>query len=263
MPSGTGLEPIALSGYPFGGRKGVGMAMSACATEDPSAEDGSTPMEHVSEPWSVVIIDDHPIMCAALTATFSQHSDFEVVAQGGTAEEAMLAAATYMPDLLLVDLNMPGGGLNAVRTVSARFPAVRILVLTAVEDDFTLTEAFRSGASGFVVKGVSGDDLVGLARTIVRGDAEVPPALAQRLLKSGIDYRAATGADGGQVELTRRETEILELVATGKSNAEIALEIGLADSTVKNHVTNILQKLHVRNRVEAALVALARPDGRF
>lgn len=240
------------------------MAATACSSKA-SADDGGPAPTPVAEVWSVVIVDDHPIMCDALASAFAREEDFRVVATGGSAEQAMLAARECMPDLLIVDLNMPGGGLNAIRTVSARFPAVRILVVTATDDDFTLTEAFRAGASGYVVKGIGGDDLVALARCIINGESQVPPVLAERLLKSGVEYRAGTSdtAIAGRVELSKREVQILSLIATGRSNAEIAVEVGMAESTVKNHVTNILHKLHVRNRVEAALVALSQSVSKF
>lgn len=206
----------------------------------------------------VAIVDDHPILRDGLVHTFAHQDGFEVVGQGGTAEEAIQIAELALPDILLLDLNMPGDGLQAARTISESCPAVRIIVLTAHDGEEHVTRALRSGASAYVVKGVSSEELVKTARAVHGGEAYVSPALAAKLLRTrSWDEPPSRPADEF-VDLTMREEQILRLVSAGRSNKEIGEDIGITEKTVKHYMTNILQKLHVRNRVEAALIARRR-----
>jgi len=209
----------------------------------------------------VAIFDDHPIMRDGLVYTFSREGDFEVVGLGGTGAEAIQIAEMLLPDLILLDINMPGDGVQAARTISATCPAVRIIMLTAHDGEQHVVEALRGGASGYVVKGISSEELVKTARAVHRGEAYVSPALAARLL--GMRGREAARARPAEalVELTVREEQILRHVCAGQSNREIGELIGLTEKTVKHYMTNILQKLHARNRVEAALIARQRLGG--
>ncbi len=206
----------------------------------------------------VAVVDDHPIMRDGLVYTFNRETDFEVVGQGATGPEAIQIAELLLPDLIFLDINMPGDGLDAARTISTRCPAVRIIMLTAHDADQHVMNALRGGASGYVLKGVSSEELVKTARAVHSGEAYVSPALAARLL--GMRGRQASGARPAEsfVDLTAREEQILRLVCAGQSNKEIGDHIGLTEKTVKHYMTNILQKLHARNRVEAALIAQQR-----
>ena len=212
----------------------------------------------------VVIIDDHPLFRQGVVQTLSSAPDIEVIAEGGTAQDAVRLASEHVPDILLLDIDIPGGGLTAAQAVAARAPVTRIVMLTVSEEEEHLLTALRSGARAYVLKGVSGRDLIAIVRGVWAGEVYVTPALATSLLLE-MTRPAAGGAASGSTgdrayaslleELTEREHEILELVAGGLSNKEIGQQLHLTEKTVKHHMTNILQKLQVRNRVEAALLA--------
>jgi DNA-binding NarL/FixJ family response regulator len=210
----------------------------------------------------IAIVDDHPIMRAGLVYTFERELGFEVVAQGGTGAEAIQIAETLLPDLILLDINMPGNGVEAARAISQACPDVRIIMLTAHDDEQYVVDTLRAGASGFVVKGISSEDLIKTAQSVHQGEAYVSPGLAARLLgKRPAETHSATAAQSAPdlpqkfVDLTMREEQILRFVCEGLSNKEIGDHIGLSEKTIKYYMTNILHKLHARNRVEAALIA--------
>ncbi|HEY7644768.1 MAG TPA: response regulator transcription factor [Hyphomicrobiales bacterium] len=207
----------------------------------------------------IAIVDDHPIMRAGLVYTFERDLGFEVVAQGGTGAEAIDIAESLLPDLILLDINMPGNGVEAARAISRACPDVRIIMLTAHDDEQFVVDTLRAGASGFVVKGISSEDLIKTAQSVHQGEAYVSPSLAARLLgKRPVELAAQpeqTELSQKFVDLTTREEQILRYVCEGLSNKEIGDNIGLSEKTIKYYMTNILHKLHARNRVEAALIA--------
>lgn len=210
----------------------------------------------------VAIVDDHPIMLEGLVHTFESEPGFEVVAQGGTGQEAIEIAEMLLPDLILLDINMPGNGVVAARAISRSCPAVRIIMLTAYDGEEHVVDALRSGASGYVVKGVSSEELLKTARAVYGGEGYVSPGLAAKLLgKPGIDKGGMQKQAQTFVDLSAREEQILRLVCKGQSNKEIGENTGLTEKTVKHYMTNILQKLHARNRVEAALIGRQRLGG--
>jgi len=151
---------------------------------------------------------------------------------------------------------MPGGGIDAARRIAREFPCVKIVILTVSKDDTDVVRALQAGASGYILKGVGGDELVGIVRSVSNGESYVAPDLAARLL---VDMRSAEPnrktCERPLADLTYREEQILKLVSRGLSNKEIGGELSLQEKTVKHYMTNILQKLQVRNRVEAALMA--------
>lgn len=208
----------------------------------------------------VAIIDDHPMLCAGVADSFSSEPGFEVVGIGSTADSAYEIAHTLSPDLMVVDINIPGNGLRAVERIVHRMPHIRIMMLTAYDDAATVLESLRSGAAGYVLKGVSASELIAAARSIMCGESYVPPGLATELI--GISRQTSTPVSNNDDEqpviLSKRETQILSGISRGLSNNEIAAEIGVAEKTVKNHITSLLRKLHVRNRVEAALLQSSR-----
>ena len=206
----------------------------------------------------IAIVDDHPIMRAGLVHTFERASAFEVVAEGATGDEAVHIAETFLPDLILLDINMPGDGVEAARRISRSCPAVRIIMLTAHDGEQHVLAALRNGASGYVVKGISSSELVSTAHAVHGGEAYVSPGLAAKLLGPRIANATPGACSKSVVELTAREEQILRFVCEGQSNKEIGDNIGLTEKTVKHYMTNILQKLHARNRVEAALIAKER-----
>ncbi len=210
----------------------------------------------MSDKIQVVIVDDHPLFRDGVLQTLSAEPDFEVVGQATTAAEAVRLAGELLPDVILLDITIPGGGLNAAHTIAAASPFTKIVMLTASEAEEDVLTALKSGARGYILKGVSARELVKAVRDVHAGEAYVTPALAASLLsemKAGL--REPSPLASPLDELTERERQILEQVAAGLSNKEIAQQLFLSEKTVKHYMTNILQKLQVRNRVEAALLA--------
>jgi two-component system nitrate/nitrite response regulator NarL len=214
----------------------------------------------MSDPITVAVVDDHPLLRAGVVRSLEESGRFRVVGEGGTAAEAIALAERYDPDLLLVDLSMPGGGHAAVEAVAGSGRATRVVVLTVSEDDGDVLAALKAGAKGYVLKGVSADTLSDILAGVAAGESWVAPALAARML-TGFDTarRAARATDDPFASLTAREEEILRLVAEGRSNKEVARALDLQEKTVKHHMTRILEKLQVRNRTEAALLAQRAP----
>ncbi|WP_425074347.1 response regulator [Sagittula sp. S175] len=201
----------------------------------------------------IVVADDHPLFRGGVVLTLQEHGSFDVVAQAGSAEEAVAAVEAHMPDIALLDISMPGSGLEAASEIARRFPAVRIVMLTVSEADEDVIAALKAGARGYALKGVAADELTGILLNVAEGNSYVSPALAARVLAAMQDRSARRETD--DEGLSEREVSILRLVATGQSNKEIARALDLQEKTVKHYMTNILQKLQVRNRVEAALKA--------
>jgi two-component system, NarL family, nitrate/nitrite response regulator NarL len=204
----------------------------------------------------VVIVDDHPLFRQGVSQTLAGAPDIEVLAEGGSADDAIRLVSELLPDILLLDINIPGGGLSAAQVVAARAPVTRIVMLTVSEEEDNLVAALRAGARAYVLKGVSGRELIAILRGVAAGEVYITPLLAASLLiemtgNGRRDKPALNLLD----ELTEREQQVLELVAAGLSNKEIGQQLYLSEKTVKHHMTNILQKLQVRNRVEAAMFA--------
>jgi DNA-binding NarL/FixJ family response regulator len=211
----------------------------------------------MSEPVQIAIVDDHPLFREGVAHSLSKHPELNVIAQGETADEAVAIAGRHLPDVLLLDLSLPGGGVNALRKIASLYPVVKVIMLTVSQDEEDVTAALRSGARGYVLKGVAARELAEIVRSVAAGDVYVTPHLAATLLFD-LTSPGGGGKSGGPRlldELTERERQILEGVANGDSNKEIAAHLQLSEKTVKHHMTNILQKLQVRNRVEAALLA--------
>lgn len=213
--------------------------------------------QHTPDKFHIVIVDDHVLFRDGLATIINAEADIEVVGQGGTAEEAIRLARDLLPEIILLDLDMPGGGLEAARVIANDCPVTKIVVLTASEQDDHLIAALKAGTRAYILKGVSARELLRILRAVAAGESYVPPALAASLLMEMHEPRANArkSADNPINELTGREREILEGLASGLSNKEIGQRLFLSEKTVKHYITNILQKLQVRNRVEAALLA--------
>lgn len=219
----------------------------------------------MSEKIQIVIVDDHPLFREGVVYTLQAEADIEVVGEGSNAEEAIRLAQDLLPDLILLDIAMPGGGINAARAIATACPVTRIVMLTVSEAEEDVTAALKAGARAYILKGVSSRELVRILRAVYTGDGYVTPTLAASLLFEMTNSAAGSRQPASLLDdLTERERQILELVAAGQSNKEIGQQLFLSEKTVKHHMTNILQKLQVRNRVEAALLAQrgSRPEAR-
>lgn len=213
----------------------------------------------MSSNMQILIVDDHPMFRDGVNQTLSAQPDMDVVGEATTAAEAVQKAAELLPDVVLLDITIPGGGLNAVRQIAATSPVSKIVMLTASEAEEDVLTALKGGARGYILKGLSGGELVKIVRDVYAGDAYVTPALAASLLSDMTGgWKKEKPATNPLDELTEREHQILKRVAEGRSNKEIANELALSEKTIKHYMTNILQKLQVRNRVEAALLAQSK-----
>ena len=202
----------------------------------------------------ILVADDHPIFRDGVVQSLEETGEFRVVATASSAQEAVELAAQKRPDVALLDLSMPGGGLTAVAEISKAQTATHIAMLTVSEDDEHVAEALKLGAIAYILKGVSAADLRRILKRTAAGEAHVSPALAAKVL--AIMTKAPTSKKTTPLDdLTKREEDILRLVAKGLSNKEVALNLELQEKTVKHYMTTIMSKLHARNRVEAALMA--------
>ena len=207
----------------------------------------------MTEPVRVVIIDDHPLFREGVAATLVSQGDLEVVGEGASAADALALATSLLPDLILLDLNLPGGGLSAARQVASACPVTKIVMLTFSEEESDVLASLKAGARGYILKGVSGQELRRIVRGVQSGEIYITPTLAAGVLMemAGTERPSQNPLN----DLTPRERQILEGVATGHSNKEIGRDLDISEKTVKHYMTNVLQKLQVRNRVEAALLA--------
>jgi DNA-binding NarL/FixJ family response regulator len=204
------------------------------------------------------VVDDHMLYRDGVIFALESEADIEVVGQGGTAADAFQIAQEHSPDVLLLDVNMPGGGINAAAKIVLRYPATRILMLTVVDDEEEVRSALRKGARGYLLKGTSSTELINAIRIVDKGQRYVSPGFAAQLFMSRVTENREPSAPSRFPEITAREEQILMLILQGFSNKRIGDELGLTEKTVKSYVTAIMEKLGVRNRVEAAMVAATR-----
>jgi DNA-binding NarL/FixJ family response regulator len=208
----------------------------------------------MTEPIRVVIADDHPMFREGLTALFEAVPDIEVVAECASGAEAIEAAAQHQPDVVIMDLQMPGmSGTDATRQIVGTSPHIGVLVVTMFDEDESVFAAMRAGARGYLLKGAGHQDVLRGVRTVAAGQAIFGSALAKRL----IGYFAGTGSASAVpfANLTQREREVLDKVAAGRSNPGIARDLGLSEKTVRNHLSNIFVKLQVADRAQALVRA--------
>jgi DNA-binding NarL/FixJ family response regulator len=208
------------------------------------------------QPSRLLLVDDHALFREGLIALLSYDDDFAVVGEAEDAESAIKQAHTVQPDIVLMDIELPGeDGVSATQRLKLEMPDLTIVMLTVHDDSQTLFEAIKAGAQGYLVKNVRSRELLEQLRGIARGEAAISRRMASRILE---DIRGQPEPFGPGEELTARELEVLELVAARLSNAEIAERLVISEHTVKNHMKSILAKLHLHNRHHAAAYGIAR-----
>ncbi len=207
----------------------------------------------MSETIGLLIVDDHPVVRDGLVAILGTQPDFAITGQAASGETALALFESLQPDVILLDLEMPGmDGVEVIRHLRALQPAVKIVVFTAFDTDERILSALQAGAKGYLLKGAPRSELFEAIRIVHRGGSLLQPVVASRLL----NQLSETGDDALAEELTPRESEVLQLLAQGKPNKEIAAELVITERTVKFHISSILAKLGATNRTEAVTIAL-------
>ena len=199
----------------------------------------------------ILVVDDHPLFRQGVVATLAREPGFAVVGEAETIEETLVRVRLTMPDIVLLDVALPdGSGVDAIAPILAACPTTKLVMLTSADDSDTVLDSLRAGAVGYLVKGAAGAELIGALRAISRGEGYTSPRIASRLLAEVAHPRTSPGED-----LTPRERTVYEMLGQGLTNREIGAQLFLSEKTVKHYVTVVMQKLGVRNRVEAALLA--------
>ena len=208
----------------------------------------------MNAPIRVIVVDDHPLFRAGVTQSLALDPAITVVAEGSSGSQALELVERHEPDIILLDISMPGNGIDAAAAIAATERPPRILMLTGSDDGPDVMRAIEAGAAGYILKGIGANDLIAVVKSVAGGDTFVSPSLSLGLLT-----RLSGKAEAAPLaRLTVRELRVLELLAQGLSNRGIGGNLGVHEKTVKFHVTNILRKLKVRNRVEAALALKER-----
>jgi DNA-binding NarL/FixJ family response regulator len=207
----------------------------------------------------VVICDDHALFRRGLAMVLEGEPGIAVVGEAEDGEAAVAAAEELAPDVILMDVRMPKlSGIEATKAIAERAPSTRILMLTVSDEEEDLYEAVKAGAAGYLLKEISIEEVAGAIRSVVSGQSLITPSMASKLLAefTNLSKRAEAKQAVPVPRLTSRELEVLKLVAQGMSNKEIAADLYISENTVKNHVRNILEKLHLHSRMEAVVYAV-------
>ena len=204
----------------------------------------------------VLVVDDHPLVRLGLTTLIDDHPNMRVVGEAGTAVDALNAVKTLRPDVVLMDIRMPGEtGIDATRQITARFPETRVVILTSFVDDELVMRAIQAGAAGYVLKQADNNELLRAIEAAANGEALLDPSITARMLTQM--RKLGQQVEGNAFrDLSGREISVLRELAHGKTNAEIGQELSLSEKTVRNHVSALLEKLHLSNRVELATYAV-------
>jgi two-component system, NarL family, response regulator DevR len=205
----------------------------------------------------ILLVDDHEVVRLGLKSLLERHKGFEVVAEAGTGKEAAEKAFILKPDVVLMDIRLPGSsGIDACQEITSANPDTKVIMLTSYAEDEMLFSAIRAGASGYLLKQIGGQDLVQAIERVGRGEAMLDPAVTKRVfaeVKKFVQEEEASAFSG----LSPQEMHVLQLVVEGKTNREISQELFLGEGTVRNYVSSVLSKLNVSNRTEAAAYAVA------
>jgi len=220
----------------------------------------------MADPIRILLVDDHALFRSGIRSLLQRHTEFDIVGEAGDGMEGVKRAAQLKPDVVLLDLHMPGlTGREAARLIAEEAPGSHVLMLTVSEDADDLIDTLRAGACGYLLKNIEADTLVAAIRTAAQGESVVSPQMMGKLLQGvrGEPHpkRPAAGAASELDKLSPREREILAFIARGQSNKEIARELDVAESTVKIHVQNLLRKLNLTSRVQAAVLAVEQGIG--
>ena len=204
----------------------------------------------------ILLVDDHEVVRLGLRTLLERHPNFEVVAEASTAREAIERVKQYSPDVVVMDVRLPGGsGIEACEEITENYPNSKVIMLTSYAEDEMLFSAIRAGAAGYVLKQIGGDDLMRAIEAVGRGEALLDPAVTQRIFQE-VRKAAKEEEASAFAALTQQEKHVLVLVSEGKTNREIAKALFLGEGTVRNYVSSILSKLGVSNRAEAAAYAV-------
>ena len=202
----------------------------------------------MTEPIRILVVEDHNVVRQGLVGLIKSVPDMSVVAEAADGAEAVELFRKHRPDVTLMDLRLPRmSGVDAIKTIRREFSAARVIVLTTFDGDENIFRALQAGARGYLLKDMFGDELMEAIRTVHAGKTRIPPEIAQRLAERM-----------GGPSLTNRELEVLSLIVSGKSNREIGNELSISEATVKTHINNILSKLGVSDRTQAATTAIQR-----
>ncbi|RPI86639.1 MAG: DNA-binding response regulator [Chloroflexi bacterium] len=204
----------------------------------------------------VLVVDDHALVRLGLMTLIDDQADMQVVGEAGSASEAVRKVDQLQPDIVLMDIRMPGeGGIHATQQVTANFPKTHVIILTSFTEDELVLRAIQAGAAGYVLKQADNEDLLRAIRAVSRGEALLDPVTTARMLNKMRELSHKADRDAFR-DLSERELEVLAELTRGKTNAEIAAKLHLSEKTVRNHVSTILDKLQMNNRVELATFAV-------
>lgn len=204
---------------------------------------------------SVVVADDHPLFREGLIQAVMMEHDIKVIGEGQSAAQAVELVQSLKPDVILLDVRMQDSGIARIGDIMSAHPAVRVIMLTASEDEDDIAQALAAGVSGYVLKGTTGPDMRNIIRSVYAGENYLPKAMVGRLLSVLKHKPDADGQPGQDLGLSGQETQVLQALALGLNNREIGTRLGITERTVKFHLSNAFIKLKVRNRVEASIVA--------
>lgn len=218
----------------------------------------------MSKPLRILVADDHALFRKGITSVLSAYPNLKVVAEASNGEEAVNIAHEIIPDLILMDLSMPVmNGLEAIKKIKSDLPHIKIIILTISDDEADIFEGIRSGAQGYLIKNINENQLISIIKGVAQGEASFSGVIAAKILQ---EFQKMTQKQEEELtsseKITEREREVLELIVQGLSNKEIAVKLNVSSGTIKNHVANILYKLHLKNRIEAAVYALNHGIGK-
>ncbi len=213
-----------------------------------------------TDPIRVLVVDDHALFRRGLEFVFAQEADIEVIGEAGDGEQGVARAAELLPDIVLLDVRMPKGtGIEACAAIKDVAPSAKIIMLTMSDEEADLYDAIKAGATGYLLKEISIDEVADAVRAVYDGQSLISPSMASKLLNEFALMAKSTDDRRNQVpapRLTERELEVLKLVARGLNNRDIAKELFISENTVKNHIRNILEKLQLHSRMEAVVYAV-------